>query len=129
VSAPCRFVCTGSDVVDVSDVVVEWVADVGNVEAVVVVVICWVDDAHDDVGAVGLVCVGRLDDDDDVDVGGLVRVVGPRRCEVCMLMSVAAMFSLIQTNSRRTWARSCLRRRLLKWAGIRSISSSISFTT
>jgi hypothetical protein len=90
VSVLGRFACNGSDVVDV-----------GDVEVVVVVVVCWFDDVHD-VDVVGLVCVGRLDDDDDVDVEGLVRVVGPCRCEVCMLMSVAAMFSLIQSNSRRT---------------------------
>jgi hypothetical protein len=83
-SVLCRFVCTGSDVVDVSDVVVEWVVDVGNVEVVVLVVVCWVDDEHDDVGDVGLVCDGRLDDDDEVDVGGLVCAVGRRRFEVCM---------------------------------------------
>jgi hypothetical protein len=85
-----RFTWTGSDVVDVSDV-----------EVVVVVVVCWFDDVLD-VDVVDFVCVGRLDDDDDVDVEGLVRVVGPCRCEVSMLTSVAAMFSLIQTNSRRT---------------------------
>jgi hypothetical protein len=65
------------------------------------VVVGSVDDVGD-VDVVGLVSVGGVDDVDDVDVVGLWRAVARCRCEVCMLLSVAAMFCITQVNSRRT---------------------------